>query len=100
MRPNAGRIEPGDSAVVSVQLQPMKEEPPLTLKCKDKFLVQSTTITADKELLSLSEIVSESTLCLATPHLRQLGTSVDIPAWWRIGYESPSAKTASCVFAA
>ncbi|KAF8585703.1 VAMP-associated protein [Ramaria rubella] len=58
VRPNAGRIEPGESVGVSVQLQPMKEDPPPQVKCKDKFLVQSTTITADKENMSLAEIWS------------------------------------------
>ena len=57
VRPNAGRIEPGESVGVTVQLQPMKEEPPLHVKCRDKFLVQSTTITPDKENMSLAEIV-------------------------------------------
>lgn len=57
MRPNAGRIEPGESVGVTVQLQPMKEEPPLNVKCRDKFLVQSTTITPEKESMSLAEIV-------------------------------------------
>ncbi|KAJ2238178.1 phosphatidylinositol-binding protein scs2, partial [Coemansia sp. RSA 455] len=28
VRPNAGRIEPGESVEVQVVLQPMKEEPP------------------------------------------------------------------------
>jgi hypothetical protein len=68
MRPNSGRIEPGDSTEVSresrvvlllrtrligarllVLLQPMKEGPPLSVKCKDKFLVQSTIITTEKD---------------------------------------------------
>lgn len=39
-------------------LQAMKEEPPLAAKCKDKFLIQSTTITPEKETLSLTDIVS------------------------------------------
>lgn len=39
-------------------LQAMKEEPPLNAKCKDKFLIQSTNITPDKEQLSLADIVS------------------------------------------
>jgi len=34
----------------------MKEEPPLAMKCRDKFLIQSTTITPEKETLSLSDI--------------------------------------------
>ena len=45
-------------------LQAMKEEPPLAAKCKDKFLIQSTTITPEKETLSLSDIVSSSSLPL------------------------------------
>ena len=43
-------------------LQAMKEEPPLAAKCKDKFLIQSTTITPEKETLSLADIVSTSSL--------------------------------------
>ncbi|KAF8506437.1 PapD-like protein [Gautieria morchelliformis] len=61
VRPNAGRIEPGESVVVTVQLQPMKEEPPSHVKCRDKFLVQSTTITPDKENISLAEIWNPTT---------------------------------------
>ncbi|RXW24414.1 hypothetical protein EST38_g1406 [Candolleomyces aberdarensis] len=56
VRPNSGRVEPGDSLEVSVMLQAMKEEPPLNAKCKDKFLIQSTVITPDKESMSLQEI--------------------------------------------
>lgn len=41
-------------------LQAMKEEPALAAKCKDKFLIQSTTITPEKETLSLADIVSSS----------------------------------------
>ena len=51
-------------------LQAMKEEPPLAAKCKDKFLIQSTTITPEKETLSLNDIVSSSSLpLLASCHL-------------------------------
>ena len=35
----------------------MKEEPPLGAKCKDKFLIQSTLITPEKETLPLQDIV-------------------------------------------
>ena len=35
----------------------MKEEPPLNAKCKDKFLVQSTIITPEKEAMPLGELV-------------------------------------------
>lgn len=43
---------------VPVMLQAMKEEPPLAAKCKDKFLIQSTLITPEKETLSLQDLVS------------------------------------------
>ncbi|KAH7915415.1 PapD-like protein [Hygrophoropsis aurantiaca] len=56
VRPNSGRIEPGESIDVSVMLQPMKDEPPLSTKCKDKFLIQSTLITPDKETKGLQDI--------------------------------------------
>ncbi|KLO15976.1 VAMP-associated protein [Schizopora paradoxa] len=55
VRPNSGRIEPGESEEVQVMLQAMKEEPPLTAKCKDKFLVQSTIITPEKESMPLHD---------------------------------------------
>ncbi|KAG2153122.1 PapD-like protein [Suillus bovinus] len=55
VRPNSGRIEPGESVDVSVMLQPMKDEPPLSTKCKDKFLIQSTLITPEKETRDLQE---------------------------------------------
>ena len=38
-------------------LQAMKEEPPPNAKCKDKFLIQSTLITREKEALPLQDIV-------------------------------------------
>ncbi|SPO38578.1 related to SCS2 - required for inositol metabolism [Pseudozyma flocculosa] len=56
VRPNSGRIEPGERVEVQVLLQPMKEEPPLSAKCRDKFLVQSTIITPELETASLQEI--------------------------------------------
>jgi hypothetical protein len=56
VRPNSGKIEPGTSTEVSVMLQPLKEEPPLNAKCKDKFLIQSTIITPEKEHKSLQDI--------------------------------------------
>ncbi|ODN75843.1 hypothetical protein, variant 3 [Cryptococcus amylolentus CBS 6039] len=56
VRPNSGRIEPGDSVDVNIMLQPMAEEPPAHAKCKDKFLVQSAFIHADDEVRSLSQM--------------------------------------------
>ncbi|KAJ7134695.1 PapD-like protein [Mycena epipterygia] len=56
VRPNSGRVDPGQSIEVSVMLQPLKDEPPLNAKCKDKFLVQSTLITPGKEAMPLQDI--------------------------------------------
>lgn len=36
----------------------MKQEPPLDAKCRDKFLVQSVAVTADKEFANIASIVS------------------------------------------
>ncbi|KAJ2109309.1 phosphatidylinositol-binding protein scs2 [Coemansia sp. S142-1] len=56
VRPNAGRIEPGESVEVQVVLQPMKEEPPVDFKCRDKFLVQSIQITPEMESMPMTEL--------------------------------------------
>ncbi|KAJ2798944.1 phosphatidylinositol-binding protein scs2, partial [Coemansia furcata] len=56
VRPNAGRIEPGDAVEVQVVLQPMKEEPPVDFKCRDKFLVQSIQITPEMESMPMTEL--------------------------------------------
>lgn len=56
VRPNSGRIEPGERVEVQVLLQPMKEEPVPGAKCRDKFLVQSTIITPDREHTTLQEL--------------------------------------------
>ncbi|TPX35564.1 hypothetical protein SmJEL517_g02083 [Synchytrium microbalum] len=44
VRPNSGRIPPQGSIEVQVLLQTMKEDPPLDMKCKDKFLVQAIRV--------------------------------------------------------
>jgi len=41
-------------------LQPLKEEPPTNAKCKDKFLIQSTLITPDKEALPVQDVWSNA----------------------------------------
>ncbi|KAF3491903.1 MSP domain-containing protein [Arthroderma uncinatum] len=56
VRPNSGRIEPGKQVEVQVLLQAMKEEPPLDAKCRDKFLVQSVAVSADKEFSNVASI--------------------------------------------
>ncbi|KAF8895325.1 PapD-like protein [Infundibulicybe gibba] len=58
VRPNSGRVEPEESVEVAVMLQALKEEPPLNAKCKDKFLIQSTLITPEKETMPLHDIWS------------------------------------------
>jgi len=45
---------------LAVLLQSMKQEPPLDAKCRDKFLVQSVIITADKEFTNVAQIVGFS----------------------------------------
>ncbi|KAL6905103.1 PapD-like protein [Trichoderma evansii] len=57
VRPNAGRIEPGQDFDVTVLLQAMKADPPLDAKCRDKFLVQSAPITPDKEFASIASVL-------------------------------------------
>ncbi|WEW55496.1 phosphatidylinositol-binding protein scs2 [Emydomyces testavorans] len=49
VRPNSGRIEP-------VLLQAMKDEPSLDAKCRDKFLVQSVAVSADKEFSNWQDV--------------------------------------------
>ncbi|KAG9144344.1 hypothetical protein Leryth_022333 [Lithospermum erythrorhizon] len=44
VRPNTGVIQPWDSSVIRVTLQAQREFPP-DMQCKDKFLLQSTTVT-------------------------------------------------------
>lgn len=40
----------------------MKEDPPPDAKCRDKFLVQSVLVTADKEFTNVGSLVISSTL--------------------------------------
>ncbi|KAK3843222.1 MAG: PapD-like protein [Linnemannia gamsii] len=56
VRPNSGRIEPGQELEVQVQMQAMKEDPPADFKCKDKFLVQSVAITAEREQIPAADL--------------------------------------------
>ncbi|KAF4463457.1 (VAMP)-associated [Fusarium albosuccineum] len=60
VRPNAGRIEAGQSFDVAVLLQAMKQDPPPDARCRDKFLVQSAPITADKEVASIANVLETS----------------------------------------
>ncbi|KAF9165109.1 phosphatidylinositol-binding protein scs2 [Actinomortierella ambigua] len=56
VRPNSGRVGPGQTLEVQVQMQAMKEDPPIDFKCKDKFLVQSVAITAEREQLASADL--------------------------------------------
>jgi len=56
VRPNSGRIEPGKHVEVQILLQAMKEDPPPDAKCRDKFLVQSVLVTADKEFTNVGSL--------------------------------------------
>ena len=76
VRPNSGRVEPGQSVEVQgiliasllrssvmstlriVLLQAMKADMPLDMKCKDKFLLQSTKITDDSPDVNISDLVT------------------------------------------
>jgi hypothetical protein len=54
-------------------LQALDEDPPSAAKCKDKFLIQTMTITPEKETLPHAEIVrSHSLPFLASCHLNFL----------------------------
>ena len=55
VRPNSGRLEAGERVEVQVLLQPLKEEPPMQAKCRDKFLIQSAIITPEKETVPIAE---------------------------------------------
>ncbi|KAF2864024.1 peptidase M24A, methionine aminopeptidase [Piedraia hortae CBS 480.64] len=58
VRPNAGRIEIGQSVEVQVLLQAMREDPPPDARCRDKFLVQSVAIPPDTNTSNVSQIWS------------------------------------------
>ncbi|KAL7419962.1 phosphatidylinositol-binding protein scs2 [Cryptotrichosporon argae] len=59
VRPNSGRVEPGETVIVEVLLQPLAVDPPPHAKCKDKFLVQSAFIAPDGEMRTLPEMWAE-----------------------------------------
>jgi hypothetical protein len=55
--------------MIAVLLQAMKEDPPLDAKCRDKFLVQSVAVTADREFSNVQSIVRRYTF----PHSPKIG---------------------------
>lgn len=56
VRPNSGRIEPGQHVEVQVLLQAMKDDPAPDARCRDKFLVQSVAIGASAEDSNVTQI--------------------------------------------
>ncbi|KAF9381541.1 phosphatidylinositol-binding protein scs2 [Podila verticillata] len=56
VRPNSGLVGPGEELEVQVQMQAMKEDPPADFKCKDKFLVQSIAVTAERAQLPAADL--------------------------------------------
>ncbi|GHJ85014.1 hypothetical protein NliqN6_1416 [Naganishia liquefaciens] len=59
VKPNSGRIEPGETVNVQVILQPMKEEPAINAKSRDKFLLQSCIISVEQEGRPLHDLWAE-----------------------------------------
>ncbi|KAK9486890.1 vesicle-associated membrane protein-associated protein-like protein C16G5.05c [Lipomyces starkeyi] len=58
VRPNASRVNPGETIEVQIILQGLKQDPAPDFKCKDKFLVQSVPIAPEQETLSVSDLWS------------------------------------------
>ncbi|PSR93475.1 Vesicle-associated protein 2-1, N-terminally processed like [Actinidia chinensis var. chinensis] len=54
VRPNTGVIQPWDSCVIRVTLQAQREYPP-DMQCKDKFLLQSTTVASHADVDELPQ---------------------------------------------
>ncbi|KAL3497572.1 hypothetical protein ACH5RR_040304 [Cinchona calisaya] len=54
VRPNTGVIQPWDSCVIRVTLQAQREHPP-DMQCKDKFLLQSTTVPPNTDVDELPQ---------------------------------------------
>ncbi|KYK60600.1 PapD-like protein [Drechmeria coniospora] len=80
VRPNAGRIEPGQDFDVTVLLQAMKADPPADTRCRDKFLVQSAPITPDKEFAAISSVVGALDGQLGSASINQLTASGQLDA--------------------
>jgi hypothetical protein len=60
VRPNSGRLAPGESCSIIVLLQAMKEDPPSDFICKDKFLIQA--IKVEKDILELDQEAANAKL--------------------------------------
>ncbi|KAL9546956.1 hypothetical protein MBANPS3_006413 [Mucor bainieri] len=56
VRPNSDIIRPKGSIEVQIMLQAQREEPPLDVKCRDKFLILSTFVDEVTEQMSITEL--------------------------------------------
>ncbi|KAI4259834.1 MAG: hypothetical protein L6R42_004368 [Xanthoria sp. 1 TBL-2021] len=56
VRPNSGKIDAGRDVEVQVLLQAMREDPPPDARCRDKFLVQTVTLSQDSDASNIPAI--------------------------------------------
>ncbi|KAL8887928.1 MAG: hypothetical protein Q9205_005028 [Flavoplaca limonia] len=56
VRPNSGKIDAGRVVEVQVLLQAMREDPPPDARCRDKFLVQTVTLSQDSDASNIPAI--------------------------------------------
>ncbi|OBZ82257.1 Uncharacterized protein C17C9.12 [Choanephora cucurbitarum] len=56
VRPNSDIIRPNESVDIQIMLQAFKEEPPLDIKCRDKFLILSTFLNEVTEAMDLHDL--------------------------------------------
>ncbi|KAI4245042.1 MAG: hypothetical protein L6R40_002641 [Gallowayella cf. fulva] len=56
VRPNSGKIDAGQDVEVQVLLQAMREDPPPDARCRDKFLVQTVTLSQDSDASNIPAI--------------------------------------------
>ncbi|KAI4223959.1 MAG: hypothetical protein L6R36_005032 [Xanthoria steineri] len=56
VRPNSGKIDAGGDVEVQVLLQAMREDPPPDARCRDKFLVQTVSLSQDSDASNIPAI--------------------------------------------
>ncbi|EPB91415.1 hypothetical protein HMPREF1544_01737 [Mucor circinelloides 1006PhL] len=56
VRPNSDVIPPNSSIDVQIMLQAQREEPPLDVKCRDKFLILSIFLNETTEKMGITEL--------------------------------------------
>ncbi|KAK4516644.1 eukaryotic translation initiation factor 3 subunit E [Mucor velutinosus] len=75
VRPNSDVIPPNGSIDVQIMLQAQREEPPLDVKCRDKFLILSTYVNEVTEKMGITELwnhVEENDKSKKTIHQHKL----------------------------